>query len=257
MSLVKLSARLRAHDWTAALIELIIVILGILIALQVSNWNQDRLDRVRADSYYRRIHAELVADRESIDVVRNFWKTVSGYGSAAITHSENGALVDGSNWKTLLAYYQASQIMPFQLEDTTFLEMRDSGDLALIADERLRKRLADYCRLTGTGMTANILRHDPVYRMQIRGLTPSVVQEYIWKNCFRQLGGTNQELIDCPSPIDESVAATIIERYRSADQLLQNLRYWVSSLAVSAIVLDGARKEAVSLADAVEGAGGE
>ena len=118
-------------------------------------------------------------------------------------------------------------------------------------DERLRKRLADYYRLTGTGMIANILRHDPVYRMQIRGLTPSVVQEYIWKHCFRQLGGTNQELIDCPSPIGEDVAATIIERYRSTDQLLQNLRYWVSSLAVSAIVLDGARREAVSLADAV------
>ena len=251
MSLVKLSARLRAHDWAAALIELLIVIMGILIALQVSNWNQGRLDRVRADSYYRRIQVELVADRESIDVVRNFWSTVSGYGSAAITHSENGTLVEGSNWKTLLAYYQASQLMPFELEDTTFLEMRDSGDLELIADERLRKRLADYYRLTGTGMIANILRHDPVYRMQIRGLTPSVVQEYIWKHCFRQLGGTNQELIDCPSPVSEDVAATIIERYRSTDQLLQNLRYWVSSLAVSAIVLDGARKEAVSLADAV------
>ena len=251
MSLFKLSARLRAYDWGAAVIELVIVIVGILIALQVSNWNQDRVDRVRADSYYRRIQAELVADRESIDVVRNFWSTVSDYGSAAISHSENGTLVDGSNWKTLLAYYQASQLMPFELEDTTFLEMRDSGDLELIADERLRKRLADYYRLTGTGMIANILRHDPVYRVQIRGLTPSVVQEYIWKHCFRQLGGTNQELIDCPSPIREDVAATIIERYRSTDQLLQNLRYWGSSLAVSAIVLDGARKDAVSLADAV------
>lgn len=254
MSLLKLAGRLRHHDWTAALIELIIVIVGILIALQVSNWNQDRLDRARGDSYYRRIRAELVADRQSVDVVQSFWKQVSAYGSAAITHSEKGTLVEGSNWKTVLAYYQASQIMPFQLEDTTFNEMRDSGDLALIADEKLRKRLADYYRLTGSGMVANILRHDPVYRMQIRGLTPSNLQEYIWTHCFRQLGGTNQELIDCPAPMPEDQAALVLEKFRNADQLLPNLRYWVSSLAVSNIVLESARKEAVSLADAVEAA---
>lgn len=149
-----MAARQRQHDWTAAIIELVIVIVGILIALQVSNWNQDRLERARSDSYYRRIHAELVADRQSVDVVQTFWKQVSAYGSAAITHSEKGTLVDGSNWKTLLAYYQASQLMPFQLEDTTFTEMRDSGDLDLIVDEKLRKRLADYYRLTGSGMIA-------------------------------------------------------------------------------------------------------
>ena len=51
MSLAKLSSRLRAHDWTAATIELLIVVVGILIAMQVSNWNEDRHDRARADTY--------------------------------------------------------------------------------------------------------------------------------------------------------------------------------------------------------------
>ena len=252
MSVMKLAARLRRHDWMAAVIELVIVVVGILVALQVSNWNQDRLSRARGDNYYRRVHAELVADRQSIDLAVKFWTTVSDYGRAAIAFGESGQRVDGSNWKTVLAYYQASQLMPFQLEDTTFMEMRDSGDLALIDDERLRKRLADYYRLTGTGITANILHHDPAYRMQIRGLTPWPVQQYIWGNCFRQLGGTNQVLIDCPSPISDQDAGALLETYRRSESLLQNLRFWVSTLRVSAIVLDGARKEAVSLAADLE-----
>jgi len=45
----RLALRLRDHDWTAAIIELVIVIAGILIALQVSNWNQDRIERARGD----------------------------------------------------------------------------------------------------------------------------------------------------------------------------------------------------------------
>lgn len=128
------------------------------------------------------------------------------------------------------------------------MEMRDSGDLAMIADETLRKRLANYHRLSGAGITANILHHDPVYRMQVRGMTPWPVQQYIWANCFRQLGGIKQELVDCASPMSEEEAGLVLDNYQRSESLLENLRFWMSTLGVSSIVLDGARKDAVSLA---------
>ena len=171
------------------------------------------------------------------------WNTVSTYGRAAIAHAERGDRVAGSNWKTLLAYYQASQLKTIELEDTTFVEMRESGDLGLIADETLRKRLADYYRMTGIGTRAMILRHDPAYRMQIRGLTPWHVQEYIWNQCFRQLQGTQQEYIDCPAPISEQEAAAILREFKRSDTLLQNLRYWMSTLKVSVIVIERTRND--------------
>lgn len=244
MALKTLAARLRSHDWMAAVIELLIVILGILIALQVSTWNQDRLDRARADSYYRRIGADLRADLVRIDKTRVFWKQVSDYGLGAIAFGERGEMVEGSAWKTVLAYYQASQILPFELEDTSFSEMRDAGDLNLVPDERLRKALAGYYRLTGVGITAQVLHHDPVYRMQVRGLTPTAVQRYIWAKCFRQLGGVEQELIDCPSPVSEADATALLQTYRDAPGLLQNLRYWNTSLIVSSLVIGDAEIQA-------------
>src|SRR6185312_12002303 len=150
----KLAARLREHDWLAAAIELVIVVVGILIALQVSNWNQDRVDHARAQQYYRRLHADLLVDRRNMDLTQAFWGKVGSYGNAAIANGETGKLVDGSEWKTVLAWYQGSQILPFELSDTTYNEMRSGGDLALIADENLSKQLADYYRLSGTGTVA-------------------------------------------------------------------------------------------------------
>ena len=253
---LKRLARLRRHNWIASIIELVIVVVGILVALQVTNWNQDRVDRARAHRYYERLHGELAADRLSIDQTVALWNTVSVYGRAAIAHAERGDRVAGSNWKTLLAYYQASQLKTIELEDTTFVEMRESGDLGLIADEALRKRLADYYRMTGIGTRAMILRHDPVYRMQSRGLTPWHVQEYIWSHCFRQLAGTLQEYTDCPAPVSEQEAATILDGYKRADMLLQNLRYWMSTLKISVIVIDGTRKDADRLVADVDAARG-
>ena len=246
--------RLRRHNWTASIIELVIVALGILLALQVTNWNQDRLDRARGDRYLLRIHAGLLADRLDIDQTKGLWRAVSAYGEAAMAHGERGDLVGNSQWKTVLAYYHASQIKTIELENTTFSEMRDSGDLGLIADEALRKRLADYYRMTGVGTRAMILKHDPVYRMQIRGLTPWPVQEYIWSSCFKQLAGTMQEYLDCPSPISEKQAAAILATYRGSDDLLQNLRFWMSTLKVSAIVINGTGQDTDQLLLEVEAA---
>lgn len=257
MRVMKLAARLRNYDWTAATIELLIVVVGILIALQVSNWNENRLDRARADGYYRRLHTELLNDHRNIHSALAFWNQVSAYGQAAIANGESGQRVDGSNWKTLLAWYQAGQMFPFELADTTYSEMRTGGGLALIDDEGLRKQLADYYRLAGTGITADLLRHDPVYRMQIRGLTPWKVQQYIWSTCFREgasANGSDQQLIDCPSPISEDEAAGILASYRRSDTLLPNLRSWMAILRVSTMVLDSTRSETDHLATEVQAA---
>lgn len=248
MRLARLAQRLRSHDWAAAAIELLIVIVGILIALQVSNWNQDRLDRARGDVYQRRIHADQQSDLANAASTRAFWKQVADYQAAAIAHGERGSLVDGSAWKTVLAYYQAGQIRPFELEDTSFAEMRDAGDLGLIADEDLRNGLSKYYRMSGTGISAQILKHDPAYRMQIRGLVPIQVQEYIWSHCFQQLKFTDQRLLACDSPIPEAEAAAILQSIRGAEGLMEHLRTWFAWLRVSSFVVDEVERLARQMA---------
>ena len=255
MSATRLLCRLREHDWLAALIELVIVIAGILIALQVSNWNQDRGDRQRGVRYAHRLAAEVASDRRVMDETIAFWKQVGDFGKAAMAHAEHGTLAGGDRWKTVIAYYQASQLFPFELEDTTFVEMRDSGALALIADESLRKRIADYYRMGGAGLRANILYHRPEYRPEIRGLTPWAVQEYIWTHCFHQGKGPSQNLLDCASPLSDEDAQRLLDAYRASPTLLPHLREWMSVMAVSAIVVEGMKGEAEALAKALDAVG--
>jgi len=158
-----------------------------------------------------------------------------------------GKLADGSAWKTLLAYYQASQLRPFELEDTTFMELRDGGDLRLLGDDELSKGLADYYRNTGAGMVGEILRHNPQYRLQIRGITPYPVQEYIWAHCWKQRQGADQELIDCPSPIAEAQATQIIDNYRKSPGLVENLRFWRAQMHVSVLIVSDVERQAREL----------
>ena len=73
MSGAKLVRRLREHDWLAAAIEFVIVVAGILLALQVSNWNQDRVDRGRGARFEARLREELITDRQRAAGISTSW----------------------------------------------------------------------------------------------------------------------------------------------------------------------------------------
>ena len=45
MILRRLTENLRAQNWTAITIEFAIVVIGVFVGTQVSNWNQARLEK--------------------------------------------------------------------------------------------------------------------------------------------------------------------------------------------------------------------
>ena len=238
----RIAQRLREHDWLAAGLELVIVVVGILIALQVSNWNQDRQDARRGREYLQRLRNDLASDRKANDHWRHFNQQVVAYGRQALAHAESGALVEGSAWKTVQAYYQASQWSPHSRETSTFNTMLFSGDLRLVADPALRDELSFYYTSSSVNDSdGNVFNELPSYRTRVRGLTPYAAQEYIWSRCYRMRGRDDvQELVDCQAPIPQAESSAILEAYGRDAALLPELRYWLANRRV-AFMVDSSR----------------
>lgn len=51
--------------------EIVLVVIGILIALQINNWNEKRLQKLTLSNYYQRIHEELDSSRDNLDNLIN------------------------------------------------------------------------------------------------------------------------------------------------------------------------------------------
>jgi len=67
MSLRRVAEHMKKQHWTGAFIELVIVVLGVFIGLQVSNWNEARKDGFLARSYIERMHEDIRGDLERFD----------------------------------------------------------------------------------------------------------------------------------------------------------------------------------------------
>jgi hypothetical protein len=240
------------QNWTAVAIDFLIVVAGVFVGTQVSNWNSDRLEQRRAHGYLLRIEGNLERDRRGMDGALAYWGEVIRYGEVAVTYADHGELADGSRWKTVLAFYQASQMLPFSLDDTTYQELKSAGDLGLIRNAELRSALAAYYVTGPLPTSPHLMRYNPEYRTLVRGQTPIEVTNYIWTSCVLRSGEQDESFDpDCASPVSDVEAQKILDGYLAAPGLLPALRFWITNQKVATQLLLGVRRDSDSLAGLV------
>ena len=59
--------------------EIVLVVIGILIALQINNWNESRKDKINLDNIYAMIISDLENDIKEIDNILNHYKKREPY----------------------------------------------------------------------------------------------------------------------------------------------------------------------------------
>lgn len=231
MLLRRLSQSLKEQNWTAITIEFVLLVTGVFLGIQVSNWNTDRVDASRAHDYLGRIGNDLGADIANYQDRLDFWSNVSSYGAQGLAYAETGDAKGATQWDLLLAYFQSSQVAEFYVTEATFEELKSAGELGLIKDTPFRDSLSQYY----SSSSNPLLTERPRYREHVRGVIPLEVQKYIWTDCYSTSTEGVQKMLPCKSPLDEKQAALIVDAIRNDKTLMAELRYWMSSMHVAAL----------------------
>lgn len=66
MILRRISSAIRRQDWFTVLIEIGIVVIGLLIGLQINNWNEARADRAKEAAFLERLSVDVDRAREQL-----------------------------------------------------------------------------------------------------------------------------------------------------------------------------------------------
>lgn len=243
MILQKIAASLKRRDWGTVALEIFIVVVGIFIGLQVDDWNEARKDRARANAYLGRIAADIEVDLAAIENRMSFWRDVSEYGAKGLTYAETGEAGGATQWDILVAFFQASQVDEFVNSQATYEELKSAGELGLISNLDLRGRLTDYYNFRAVATVTE----RPAYREHVRGTIPLNVQLYLWDNCYASNPLGKQEMLNCASPIDESRAKEIVDALVSDAALMEELRFWMSTMHVASLIGRDRKASAIAL----------
>lgn len=123
--------------------EIVLVVIGILIALQVNNWNETRLEQKRIRQYAKSLIEDLKNDIEMLKVsqfqAREKHKAIDSLRHLVIQTPYR----DLSNTDL---YIIAHDIMyrPYKWNRSTINELKNSGGLRYITNDSLQKKLVAY-----------------------------------------------------------------------------------------------------------------
>ncbi len=245
MILRRITEHVKAQNWFAVGLDFLIVVFGVFIGIQVSNWNEARTEISRAANYRERLASDLQNDIYRMTNTIKLKSDVIEYGRMALGFTRNQQTDDP--WPVIYAFFQASQAGGGESVNTTYQELTSSGEVRLIGELDIRQKLADFYTETSLSNITNVL---PAYRETVRGLIPFDVQEYIWENCY--LAGRNtQKLLPCDAPVTVDDLSDVASSLVSNQQLVQQLRFWLSNETAAVLILNERRSDAEKMREAL------
>ena len=119
--------------------EIVLVVIGILIALQINNWNENRKDRIKEVANLKSLQSEMMTSLEELKIDQernlNYYESTVNVYEYIFTEA---VLVD-SMYKD---FYKCVQFDYFFPKTSTY-ETLKSGNLEIIKSDLLRKLITD------------------------------------------------------------------------------------------------------------------
>ncbi len=123
--------------------EIILVVVGILIALQINNWNNNRIDAKREATYIKNIERDLNNQLQAIQLQIDFESEVADNCINALKpYNETNTLKIDSTFAVALGAITSRRT--FLNPNPAYVELISSGNIQLLKNETFKDHLINY-----------------------------------------------------------------------------------------------------------------
>ena len=180
MILRRLSQSLKTQNWTAIWIEFVLLVVGVFLGIQVSNWNEERELNQKSAVFTERLRNDLIVEAWRFEALNLYYGDVTSNAQRTLAALEGRAVL--SNEALLIAAYRATQYAEFSQFKATFDELTSTGNINLIKDLELRKIAMS---VYSTKVFDNVKNEgiNSRYRVAFRMLIPDAVQVGVAQKC--------------------------------------------------------------------------
>jgi hypothetical protein len=230
----RLTQSLKEQNWTAIVIEFVLLVVGVFLGLQVSNWNEQREADQRAQVFTERLRADLRIEAWRLDAVIHYYADVSASANRALDGLEGRSKL--TDEALLIAAFRATQYTEFPRHRATFDELSSTASIGLIRDAALRNLATEIYSTTFYENFRNEGISSP-YRAAFRQLVPIDAQRALARDCGdKPLRALDYEGIkhpldyDCKLGLPELEVAAVAQSLRSDTGIAHLLRQRIMNI---------------------------
>lgn len=228
MLLRRVIEHVSTQNWTAIWIDLVIVVVGVFIGIQVSNWNEDRVRAKESVEFTARLTKDLKYEAWLYQSTIEYYDDVRANAERVVAVLEGRAELDDET--LVIAAFRATQFTFAPRARATFDELASTGRIDLIKDDALRETAMLIYGFQGYDLFMN-LGADAGYREAFRMNIPVPVQVAVADACgdrFIPLGDY-EAIVDaldypCSLEIDAALISDAASALRENEVFLPALR---------------------------------
>jgi len=176
----RLSQSLKEQNWTAIWIEFILLVLGVFLGIQVSNWNNARETKQKSVLFTARLVSDLKVEAWGYEYLIGYNKDVLANARRALDALTGDAPL--SDEQFLIAAYRATQYESQDRRRATYDELVSTGTIGLITNQKLRQTAIGIYSTTLIDQTMNEAKQSE-YRLLFRKTLSAPVQQALLARC--------------------------------------------------------------------------
>lgn len=142
MLLRSVTKHVREQNWTAVLLDFLIVIVGVFIGIQVANWNTQRLDRELEKGYLVRLHEDVLRSIQRTDADVEFSRQQNRDLKILLSALRECRVMKDQEAQVNRAFNTVGLINSPRFYRRTFDELAAAGRMDLISNKPLLEELA-------------------------------------------------------------------------------------------------------------------
>ncbi|MFT5520259.1 MAG: hypothetical protein ACI9IA_000849 [Enterobacterales bacterium] len=225
MIIKRIAKGIKNQDWFVVAIEIMIVIVGIFIGLQVDDWNEERVFHQTETELLYELKHELQASILLTEGIFTSYKQAAEAGRRSLNFLSSGTSCDTKCWPILIDFLHASQWQSTEVRKSTYENMRLLG---MPSNRAIIDAVESYL-LT---VESNVMFYAPLpyYRSLVRRLIPLEIQEYYSEHCYHTVNGLESYNLDCPKGVADELTSQTVKNVVSNSEVIPHLTEWTSSI---------------------------
>lgn len=143
MFLRRISAHIRGENWFAVMLDLLVVVVGLILGLQIDTWWEGQKEARIESTYLQEIREDFELNKSSLQ------KEISDaehiIRSMIVLHEQSTLVAPSLSIVELNKHFTRVNDMPtFVIATRAYINLTGSGDLKLLRNRRLKNLLAAY-----------------------------------------------------------------------------------------------------------------
>lgn len=235
MLLKTITQHLKQQNWTGLFLELVILILGVFLGIQASNYNDSLKEREQSVIYTQKLLDNLKSEYPFLLNTKQYYLDVRASGIAAYEILLNESESDNND--LLINAFRATQYALYTPRRSVFEEITSSGFLHRIQDPLIRDVSTNFHN-TRIFVILQEEGEKSEYRKLFRELAEPGIHEELQSKCGDRLirdesGSTGIATIgyECDIELTDIQVNSMVATLRASPEFLKALRLRIAQLA--------------------------